>query len=104
MGYRLYAFIPNVSGYNRELELGKQYDVYVWNDFNAKWFGAFNARWFGESNDTGLIGADNLLEFYDELLDANSNAAEYPLYNLDLLKEMIDYAVKNGYDMYFVSY
>jgi hypothetical protein len=96
VGYRLHAFIPNVSGYNKELELGKQYDVYAWDDFNAKWFGAFN--------DAGLIGADNLLEFYEEFLDANSNAAEYPLYNVDALKEMIDHAVKNGYDMYFVSY
>lgn len=96
MDYRLYAFIPNVSGYDTDLELGKQYDANAWYDFNAIWFGAFN--------DAGLVGTNNLLEFYYDLLDANSLAAEYPLYNLDRLKEMIDHAVKNKYDMYFVSY
>lgn len=96
MGYRLHASIPNVNGFNNDLELGKQYDYAAWDGFNDKWFGA--------ENDTGFVRAEDLLEFYDDFLDANENATKYPLYNVDVLKEMIDYAVKNNYVMYFVSY
>lgn len=95
MGYRLYAQIPNIKGYNRRIELGKQYDG-VWDEFNY--------YWFGENTDCGLILHSDLEEFLNHLLETNEEAEEHKLYNLDQLKEMIEHATVNMLDMYFDSF
>lgn len=95
MGYRLHATIPNVPPYVVNIELGKQYD-YKWDSFNAKWF--------GDGLDGGMIGYYEIEEFYSEMLAINNTLSEDKLYNLDILKEMVDYAVEHELDMYFVSY
>lgn len=101
MGYRLHARIPNVSEYNDELELGKQY--VGWEDFKEKWL--------GDSCSCSLKGKEYLLEFYNDILETNkqiekeySKEDRYDLYNLDLLKEMIDYAIKYDYEISFESF
>ena len=95
MGYRLYATIPNVPHKHNILELGKQYDS-NWREFLD--------NWFGEDNDQGIVLAAHVKQFYDELVKLNNenveNGSIYGLYNLELLKEMVDL----GYDMYFDSW
>lgn len=92
MGYRLYATIPNIAHKNNRLELGKQYD--------SSWRG-FLYHWFGEGNDQGLVLGAHLKKFYEELVEINNenilDGSIYGLYNLNILKEMVDL----GYDMYF---
>lgn len=95
MGYRLHATIPNIKPYDKDLELGKQRDS-KWDDFNDKWF--------GECKDSGRIMSEELEEFYAEYVEVNNQPGEYDLYNTELLKEMIDYAVLHKLDMYFESY
>lgn len=95
MGYRLHATIPNVKPYDKDLELGKQYDV-KWEEFNCKWF--------GENKDSGLIGYEEIEEFYEEYVEVNNQPSNYKLYNNEQLKEMVDYALLHKLDMFFVSY
>ena len=95
MGYRLHATIPNVKPYDKDLELGKQYDS-KWDDFNNKWF--------GESNDRGRISHYDIEEFYEEYVEINNQPGEYELYNTEELKKMVDYALQNKVDIYFESY
>lgn len=99
MGYRLHAVIPNKTVPDYEeityLELGKQYD-YKWDIFNDKWF--------GENKDSGLLHPDELQEFYEELVRVDKQEGDYKLYNLDVLKEFIDYAIENNYYMLFISF
>lgn len=95
MGYRLHASIPNIKPYDKDLELGKQYDS-KWDDFNAKWF--------GNGNDSGRIGYEDIEEFYAEYIEINNQPSAYDLYNTEHLKEMVDYALLNELDMFFESY
>ena len=95
MGYRLHASIPNIKPYDKDLELGKQYD--------SKW-DAFNDKWFGEGNDSGRIGHEDIEEFYKELVEINNQQGDYDLYNIQYLKSMVDYALLNKFDMFFESY
>lgn len=95
MGYRLHASIPNIKPYDDDLELGKQYDS-KWDDFNNKWF--------GEGKDSGFIFHADIKEFYEEFVEVNNQPSEYDLYNTELFKEMVDYAVLHKLDMFFVSY
>jgi len=95
MGYRLHATIPNIKPYDKDLELGKQYDV-KWDEFNDKWF--------GEGNDSGRIGHEDIEEFYAEYVETNNQPGEYELYNTQHLKTMVDYALQNKVDIYFESY
>lgn len=98
MIYRLHAVSVNFVFKGRKnyyLELGKQYD--------SKWV-EFNNRWFGLEKDGGIIEYPVLEDFYNELVFINGKGGEYQLYNLEGLKEMIDYAVKNKLTLYFVSY
>ena len=95
MGYRLHASIPNIKPYDKDLELGKQYDS-KWDDFNYKWF--------GEGNDYGRIGHEDIEEFYKEYVEINNQQGDYDLYNTEHLKSMVDYALLNKFDMFFESY
>jgi hypothetical protein len=95
MGYRLYASIPNIMPYEKDLELGKQYD--------SKWE-AFNDKWFGEGNDSGFISHEDIEEFYTEYVEINNQPGDCGLYNTQRLKSMVDYALLNKLDIYFVSY
>ena len=95
MGYRLHATIPNVKPYDKYLELGKQHD-YKWEEFNY--------YWFGEYNDSGLIAYEEIEEFYEAYVEVNNQPSEYKLYNTELLKEMVDYALLHELDMFFMSY
>ena len=95
MGYRLHASIPNIKPYDKDLELGKQYDS-KWDDFNAKWF--------GYGYDCGRIGYEDIEEFYAEYVEINNQPSDYDLYNTEQLKAMVDYALLNEFDIYFVSY
>ncbi len=95
MGYRLHASIPNIKPYDKDLELGKQYD--------SKW-DAFNDKWFGEGNDYGRIGHEDIAEFYVEYVEINNQPSDYDLYNTEHLKSMVDYALLNKFDMFFESY
>lgn len=95
MGYRLHATIPNIQNYDNHIELGKQVD-YKWVEFNDKWF--------SPGFDGGTILSEDLQEFYEELVEINKKPGQYDLYNLDLLKEYIDHAVKHKYTMHFISY
>lgn len=95
MGYRLHATIPNVKPYDKDLELGKQYDS-KWDDFNNKWF--------GDLNDSGRISHYDIEEFYEEYVKVNNQPGDYNLYNTEHLKNMVDYALLHKLDMYFVSY
>ena len=95
MGYRLHASIPNIKPYDKDLELGKQYD--------SKW-DAFNDKWFGEGNDSGRIGHEDIEEFYKEYVEINNQPSDYDLYNTEHLKSMVDYALLNKFDMFFESY
>lgn len=95
MGYRLHATIPNIKPYDKDLELGKQYD--------SKWE-FFNYKWFGENNDGGRISHEDIEEFYAEYVEINNQPSDYKLYNTELLKEMVDYALLHKLDMYFESY
>lgn len=94
MGYRLYARIPNTE-HNFTLELGKQYDS-SWREFLD--------NWFGEDNDQGLVLGTDVKKFYEEMVEINNknilSGSIYGLYNLNILKEMVDL----GYDMYFDSW
>lgn len=95
MGYRLHATIPNVDYEFNYLELGKQYD-YKWESFNDKWFGRYH--------DGGTISKEDFDEFYNELTTINKEPGEFNLYNLELLKEMIEFARKHNYIILFESY
>ena len=95
MGYRLHATIPNIKPFDKDLELGKQYDS-KWDDFNNKWF--------GELNDSGLISHYDIEEFYKEYVEVNNQPSDYDLYNTEHLKKMVDYALLHKLDMFFVSY
>lgn len=95
MGYRLHVTIPNVKPYDKDLELGKQYDP-KWDNFNDKWF--------GNELDGGRIRYYEIEEFYNEMLAINNELDEDKLYNLDILKEMVDYAIEHKLDVYFLSY
>lgn len=95
MGYRLHATIPNVKFKYDVLTLGKQYD--------SKW-DYFNDHWFGENHDGGTVSKESLDEFYDELITINKEPGEYDLYNLELLKEMIEFAKEHDYIILFESY
>lgn len=95
MGYRLHATILNVPSYQDTIELGKQYD-YKWDEFNDKWF--------GEDRDDGNIFYEDLAEFFDELVEINKQPGEYELYNLEHLKEMVDYCIENKFYVTFMSY
>lgn len=96
MGYRLHAGIPNVKHEKAEmLELGKQYD--------SKW-GSFNDTWFGADQDSGFIYPEDLDGFYEYLLETNQGVSKYKLYNLELLKEMFEFAKEQDYLVYFISY
>ena len=95
MGHRLHATIPNIKPYDKDLELGKQYD--------SKWDN-FNDKWFGEDNDSGRIAYEDIKEFYEEYVEINNQPSYYDLYNTEHLKEMVDYALLNKYDMFFDSY
>lgn len=103
MGYRLHACIPNIKPYDKDLELGKQYDS-KWDDFNNKWF--------GEGNDSGRISYEDIEEFYEEYVEINNQPSDYDLYqpsdydlyNTQQLKNMVDYALLHKLDMFFVSY
>ena len=95
MGYRLHATIPNIKPYDKDLELGKQYD--------SKW-NAFNDKWFGENNDSGLIAHEDIKEFYEEYVEINNQPSDYDLYNTEHLKSMVDYALLHKLDMFFESY
>ena len=95
MGHRLHASIPNIKPYDKDLELGKQYD--------SKW-DAFNDKWFGEGNDCGRISHHDIEEFYAEYVEINNQPGDYDLYNTQHLKAMVDYALLNKVDVYFESY
>ena len=95
MGYRLHARIPNIKPYDKDLELGKQYD--------SKW-DAFNDKWFGEGNDCGFISHEDIEEFYAEYVEINNQPSDYELYNTQHFKNMVDYALLNKVDIYFESY
>jgi hypothetical protein len=95
MGYRLHVTIPNVPNYDSFLELGKQY--------NSKW-NNFNNKWFGENRDEGLIDHEDIIKFYKEYIKINDKVGDYKLYNTDKLKKLLEYALKNKYSVYFVSF
>ena len=95
MGYRLHASIPNIKPYDKDLELGKQYD--------SKW-DYFNAKWFGYDYDSGRISYEDIEEFYAEYVEINSQPGDHDLYNTEHLKAMVDYALLHKLDMFFVSY
>lgn len=95
MGYRLHASILNIKPYDKDLELGKQYD--------SKW-NAFNDKWFGEGKDSGRISYEEIEEFYKEYVEINNQPSDYDLYNTEHLKAMVDYAVLHKLDMFFESY
>ena len=95
MGYRLHATILNVPSHQDTIVLGKQYD--------HKWDG-FNDKWFGEDRDDGNIYHEDLAEFFDEFVEINKQPGEYELYNLELLKEMVDYCIENKFCISFTSF
>lgn len=95
MGYRLHATILNVPSYQDTIELGKQYD-HKWDMFNYKWFGV--------DRDDGNICHEDIAEFFDELVEINKQPGEYELYNLERLKEMVDYCIENEFYVTFMSY
>jgi len=95
MGYRLHATIPNIKPYDKDLELGKQYD--------SKW-DAFNDKWFGYYCDHGRIAHEDIEEFFAEYVEINTQPGDYELYNTEELKRMVDYALLNKVDIYFESY
>lgn len=89
MSIRLHASIPNIRDIT--LELGRV-DNEDWEEFTEYWF-----------NDSDmLISHLDLPIFNNSLLDYNDNVPEdRKLYNLDLLVEMIGYAIDKGYSMFF---
>ena len=95
MGHRLHATIPNIEPYDKDLELGKQYD--------GKW-DAFNDKWFGDGLDGGRIHHEDIIEFYDEYVEINNQPGDYDLYNTQLLKEMVDYCLLHKLYLDFDSY
>ena len=102
MGYRLHVCIPNIeSEYKGIEELGKRYDS-TWSDFDDYWFGE-NA----EVHDLFLDSAD-LDKFYEDLIQIDDinvkNGSAYTLYNLEYLRDLIEYAKEHKYSVYFTSF
>ncbi len=95
MSNRLHATIPNIKPYDKDLELGKQYD--------SKW-DVFNDKWFGENKDGGRIAHEEIEEFYKEYVEINNQPSDYDLYNTEQLKKMVDYALLHKFNMFFESY
>jgi hypothetical protein len=99
MGYRLNVMIPNDEKYSQWIELGKQYHD-TWYDFNN--------NHFGENKDDGLFHYDYIKDFYNDLLETNNKVSkvseDYKLYNLDILKDIVYYAVENKKYVYFMSF
>lgn len=101
MGYRLHATIPNVEHEYNDLELGKQYNP-VWDLFNESW--GFS------DEDESLFDAsinwvpDQLREFFEALKKINDLLSEdEQLYNIELLEELIEFAIENKYVIWFYS-
>lgn len=99
MGYRLHASIPNVKYVEKNLELGKQYNV-RWDDFND--------TYFSRDIDGGMIHPETFDEFLRDLKKINheiiENKESYDLYNIELLEKMFEFAKENNYYVYFESY
>lgn len=106
MGHRLNVRIINVrfelsdgSLTSRYLELGKQY--------NQRW-NSFNAKWFGSGKDGGNLSKEYFKEFLNdiELINAeiDNHNEGYQLYNLELLKELMDVATDYDYILSFESF
>lgn len=93
MSCRLNVRIPNVEKFRECVALGGQTD--------EKWI-PFNDFWFGENEwPCGIVRWEYLLEFYAQYIAVDAMSGEYEQFHTDLLKEMIDYAVKNKFDLYF---
>lgn len=105
MGYRLNVRIINVKEklngkyVDKYLELGKQY--------NKRWFG-FNSKWFGDGLDWGNLSKEDFKEFLNDIELVNTKIdihnENYKLYNLELLKELMDFATENDYILTFESF
>lgn len=89
MGNRLYVKIPNVNYDINNLELGKPSDL-IYEEFFSK-----------RINTDELVHFLDLKEYLLELLEINDQATDHKLYNLDLLNDLVDFAIKNKYDVYF---
>lgn len=105
MGYRLHATIPNVNYVDNNMEIGKLYDS-IWDSVLAKYK-------FSDEDDKVFVthtdyDADDLREFVKDIKKANAilegEESIYTLYNLELLDNMVEFAILHRYTIWFHSY